>query len=46
MAVEERHQGKGIGKKILELLEKNAKKNNAKKNNAKKNSALRAYKKC
>ena len=31
MAVEERHQGKGIGKKILELLEKNAKKNNAKK---------------
>ena len=31
MAVEERYQGKGIGKKILELLEKNAKKNNAKK---------------
>ena len=31
MAVEELHQGKGIGKKILELLEKNAKKNNAKK---------------
>ena len=26
MAVEERYQGKGIGKKILELLEKNAKK--------------------
>ena len=31
MAVEERYQGRGIGKKILELLEKNAKKNNAKK---------------
>ena len=31
MAVEESYQGKGIGKKILELLEKNAKKNNAKK---------------
>ena len=31
MAVEECYQGKGIGKKILELLEKNAKKNNAKK---------------
>jgi len=31
MAVEESYQGKGIGKKILGLLEENAKKNNAKK---------------